>query len=176
MDIRLTTEPFDQIEVQALVSDIYSKDVPLKGHLGILDWRFYGYFSQLFQHSNLTGRFRETYLVPSKKKTKANYILLAGLGKKDDVTENKIIVMITVVLKNLSRLKVKEFAIVPLGWQILGYNKAFRIFVQQLQKVEPLFPSYFFKKIILYIPPEAEKESPHLDKILPFIRKKISHV
>ncbi|MBI2608401.1 MAG: hypothetical protein HYW47_02245 [Deltaproteobacteria bacterium] len=176
MEIKITSEPIDQIKAGALVSDIYARDFPLKGHLGMLDWRLYGFFSHLLEDAKLTGRLRETYLIPSQNKTRTQYFLLAGLGSKTRLTEKKVSSVVPHVLKTLRRMKVQEFVLVPLGWQVLGFNRAFKLFMQELHKNEPLFPSFFFKKMIVYIPPEAKKSRTHVSKMLPFIQKRMSHV
>jgi len=173
--IELTGKPIDKIPAQAIVSGLFLRDIPLKGHLGMLDWRLYGFFSQLLEESKLTGKFRETYLVPTKKKALASHVLILGLGQKKGFDEKKIRELTPFVLKSLRRLKIQELVMVPLGWEVFGYTKAIKFFLQEFHRNEPLFPDLYFKKIIFYIPPEAKQAKPHLAKLLPFIQKKITY-
>ncbi|MBI2027747.1 MAG: hypothetical protein HYS98_08120 [Deltaproteobacteria bacterium] len=176
MEISLTSEPIDKIHVDAIVADLYARDVPLKGPVGMLDWRMYGFFSKLLLDQKMTGRHKETYLVPLKNKAMAKNIVLVGLGTKYKLSERKVAAVIPDVLKTLRRLKIQNFVLVPLGWKSLGYTKALKVFLQEFHKSEPLFPNFYFKKMCIYVPESVREESIRMQKMLPFIQKRISHV
>ena len=172
----MTSTAIEEIVADIIVSDLYSRDVPLKGHLGMLDWRLYGFFSKLLMDHKLTGRYKETYLIASKGKARAQHILLTGLGTKSRLTEDKIAALVPVVFKALRKLKAETFVLVPLGWEVVGFSKALKLFLEEFRRQEPLFPFLNFKKMIVFVPEEAKKQSRWVAKLLPFIQKRIAYV
>lgn len=90
MDIILSTEGIDLQECDVLVTGFFQDERPLKGSCGWIDWRLNGLLSHFLIEKRLTGRWKETTLIPSKGRVTPKMILLIGLGKVRDYSHLRL--------------------------------------------------------------------------------------
>ncbi|HMI91498.1 MAG TPA: leucyl aminopeptidase, partial [Polyangiales bacterium] len=58
----------DALRCEALALSFFSDERPLRGPLGLIDWRLCGFVSQLLTSGRVGGALLETVLVPARPK------------------------------------------------------------------------------------------------------------
>lgn len=74
----------DHVSADTVALALFEEDRPPRGLAGLVDWRLCGRLSRLLASGQVTGRFRESVLLPSYGRLPCNRIFLLGLGKRVD--------------------------------------------------------------------------------------------
>lgn len=72
----------DELRCEAAALPFFAEERPLRGALGLLDWRLRGYVSRLRQSGRVTGARGETLLLPTPRRTSFDKLFLFGLGAR----------------------------------------------------------------------------------------------
>jgi hypothetical protein len=83
MYIRFSVPELKQIDAlrcEALALPLFSDERPLRGALGLVDWRMCGFISRLRSDERLLGTAQETVLIPARPKLSMDKLFLFGLG------------------------------------------------------------------------------------------------
>lgn len=105
----------DGLRCEALALPFFSDERPLRGPLGLIDWRLCGFVSRLLVSGKIAGNLLETVLVPARPKLSVDKLFLFGLGAADQLTETKRGRAISHMLDTLARARVRTSAMVLPG-------------------------------------------------------------
>ncbi len=80
IDIKLTSQPIDCHDIEAIVLSFFEDEKPLRGATALIDWRLCGAITRLVHRGRITGIFGETLLMSPQKHSLPSKILIFGLG------------------------------------------------------------------------------------------------
>jgi len=83
LDVRFVSPDLrrlDEVSADALSLPFFSDERPLRGALGLVDWRLCGRVSDLLARGPLTGAAGETLLLPTGGRLPMEKVFLHGLG------------------------------------------------------------------------------------------------
>jgi Cytosol aminopeptidase family, N-terminal domain len=104
-----------KVQAEILIAGLFQDDRPLTGLAAELDWVHDGIISRLILRGTIRGELRETTLLASQRKTRAQKILLIGLGKKAEWTAAILEGVCSHIDRILSKLHVKDCALEVFG-------------------------------------------------------------
>ena len=105
----------DALRCEALALPFFSDERPLRGPLGLIDWRLCGFVSRLLTSGRVAGTLFETVLVPARPKLTVDKLFLFGLGAASELVEPQRARAITHMLDTMARARVRTSAIVLPG-------------------------------------------------------------
>jgi hypothetical protein len=114
MHVRFTVPELKQIDAlrcEALALPLFSDERPLRGALGLVDWRMCGFVSQLRRQGRVLGEARETVLIPARPKLSMDKLFLFGLGPQAELEPAQLRAAITHMLDTLARARVRTTAL-----------------------------------------------------------------
>ena len=72
----------DALRCEAIALPYFADERPLRGALGLADWRLCGLLSRMLGSGRLTGEPLETVLVPARPKLAVEKLFMFGLGAR----------------------------------------------------------------------------------------------
>ncbi len=93
MDVALapaTLPSLDRLRCDLLVLGCCVEERPLRGIAGLVDWRLNGWLSRLLAGARFSGRFGEQLLFPVGHRVGPRRALLAGLGERALLDEDRL--------------------------------------------------------------------------------------
>ena len=114
MHVRFTVPELKQIDAlrcEALALPLFSDERPLRGALGLVDWRMCGFLSQLRHQGRVLGAPRETVLIPARPKLSMDKLFLFGLGSQAEFDPAQLRPAIDHMLDTLARARVRTTAL-----------------------------------------------------------------
>ncbi len=118
MHIRFAAPELPQIDAlrcEALALPFFRDERPLRGALGLLDWRMCGFVSRLLRSGRVEGAELETVLIPGRPKLSMDKLFLIGLGPRAQFGDALLQSAITHMLDTLARARVRSTALVLPG-------------------------------------------------------------
>jgi hypothetical protein len=97
----------DQLKSEALALPFFEDERPLRGALGLVDWRLCGQVSKLLVRGRARGATGETVLVPTRPRLPFEKLILFGAGKKDDLDAVRFVAIVERMLTTLDRARVR---------------------------------------------------------------------
>ncbi|MDP3937825.1 MAG: M17 family peptidase N-terminal domain-containing protein [Deltaproteobacteria bacterium] len=113
-----------RVGTKALVVGFFNDDRPLRGAVGMVDWRLNGYVSRLLEAQRLSGDSTESTLVASSGRLGADFALLVGLGQRAHYGYERITDITSSATMTLQKLHVEEFALEVPGARLMGLDPA----------------------------------------------------
>jgi hypothetical protein len=112
MKCRATANPIDQVEADCAVL-AYHQDVrPLKGTVGLADWRMCGFFSRLILEDHIQGEIGDVLMMPvHDQKLRIAKVVLIGLGEKNKYDLVAFSNNLDIIFDTLYKMKIYDFAI-----------------------------------------------------------------
>jgi hypothetical protein len=155
MKLSFTTKEIDRIPAELMVLMYYEHDVPLRGMLGMLDWRLNGRFSRIVKRNMYNGKARELLLMPGEKRLKAKEILVLGLGKKQDFEEAHVNQVLDYFVDTIAKKKAEQvcFSLAPLLSSPFEWRNAVRLLLSKLVD----YP--FVREVILREPEDCIRDA-----------------
>jgi hypothetical protein len=134
MHVRFAAPELKQIDAlrcEALALPFFSDERPLRGPLGLVDWRMRGFVSRLLVQGKLRGAALETVLIPGRPKLSMDKLFLFGLGPQAGFDTAQLERVIDHMLNTLSRAHVRTTALVLPGrsTHFIGAGAAMEAFV-----------------------------------------------
>jgi leucyl aminopeptidase len=114
MDVHFATpelSTLDDLRCEALALPFFSDERPLRGALGLIDWRMCGLISQLRIAGHLTGEPGEHSLLPARPRLPMDKIFLFGLGPRKALSRDSMRATIEAMLETLTRAGVRTTAL-----------------------------------------------------------------
>jgi len=109
MEIIISSEPIDRQECQLVEAGLFEDERPLRGPAGLLDWRLNGVISREIIGGRITGRFKETVIIPSSRWIQSPKILLVGLGSARHISYPKLREVSAYLLQTLLKINILDF-------------------------------------------------------------------
>lgn len=110
MDVRFVQPDLrrlDSLKSEALSLPFFADERPLRGALGLVDWRLSGQISRLILRGRISGAAREKVLVPARPKLPFEKLFLFGLGQREAFDETVFEEAVRQLLDTLSRARVR---------------------------------------------------------------------
>ena len=92
MDVRFVPPDLrrlDKLEREACWLSFFETDRPLRGVLGLIDWRMGGYVSRQLLRGRFRARYGERLLMPCARYLPYEKLLLHGLGRPEDLDDQR---------------------------------------------------------------------------------------
>lgn len=130
----LSSLPIDEIPGRVALATFFEDVRPLKGSTSLIDWRLNGRLSDLILQGRISGQFSESLIMPSQGRLAANEIFIFGLGKSEEISDNKLEQGFSVVIDKLSLLKSREIVVSfgDLAKDFMGWRSLLRSFMNAL--------------------------------------------
>jgi hypothetical protein len=77
----------DDVECEALAVPFFQDERPLRGVLGMVDWRLCGFLSRMIIRGRIHGFLGEAVLVPGRPHLNVDKLFLFGLGPEKSLSE-----------------------------------------------------------------------------------------
>src|SRR5688572_3625202 len=110
MHVRFTVPELKQIDAlrcEALALPLFSDERPLRGALGLVDWRMCGFESRLRGVGRLQGAWQETVLIPARPKLTMDKLFLFGVGASAELDAARVRAAVDHMLDTLARARVR---------------------------------------------------------------------
>lgn len=110
----------DGVEFDTMILSFFEEEKPVKGLAGLVDWRLNGKINRLIKLGNLSGRFRESMLMPSSGRLPCRRLCLFGLGSAGEFNQPKIREASWFIMDTLRRLQTESWAMALPGSSMQG--------------------------------------------------------
>jgi hypothetical protein len=157
MHVRFTVPELEQIDAlrcEALALPLFSDERPLRGALGLIDWRMCGFVSRLRTASRLRGDWREIMLIPGRPKLSMDKLFLFGLGASTEFEPARVRAAVDHMLDTLAKARVRTTALALPGRATghIASDKAMEAFIAASTGRDD------HDELILLEPPDAQRE------------------
>jgi leucyl aminopeptidase len=113
--IKVLAQKVTKINAEVLVAGFFQDDQPLTGLAAELDWIYNGILSRLILRNRIRGEVKETTLLATQRKLRAQKILMIGLGKREELTQRILQDIYSHIGQTLSKLHIKDSAVELFG-------------------------------------------------------------
>jgi hypothetical protein len=122
----------DALRCEAIALPYFEDERPLRGALGLADWRLCGLLSRMLSAGRLTGEALETVLVPARPKLAVEKLFMFGLGPRAALDDAARARAQQHMLDTLALARVRTSALVLPGRSVLAVPAAdaFETFVR----------------------------------------------
>lgn len=103
------------LSCEALALPLFSDARPLRGVLGLVDWRMCGLVSRAIKAGRLSGAFDECVLLPGRPKLAADKVIVFGLGPREQFGPALLRGAVARMLETLVAARVRSAAVVLPG-------------------------------------------------------------
>jgi hypothetical protein len=110
-----TTDQLDRLRCEALALPVMTDERPLRGALGIVDWRLCGLVSRLVIRGAVSTTALETTLVPGRPKLVVDKVFLFGAGPSAELDEQRQRALVEHMLDTAIKAGVRTTALVLPG-------------------------------------------------------------
>ncbi len=122
MEVKIIIEDIAKIKAGAIIVNFLEGMKSLKGDIAAVDKALDGAISQLIKQGEIKGKLNEITLVHSLGKLPAERVVVAGLGKQQDLTANKVRGAVAETCRWLRSKGVDNIATVAQGAEINGIS------------------------------------------------------
>ncbi len=136
MDIRFVTPDLrrlDELKTEAIALPFFEDERPLRGALGLVDWRLCGQISRLLLRGRARGASRETVLVPTRPRLAFEKLFLFGAGPSIELDERRFLRVVHRMLETLDRARVRASVLALPGrpFDLVPPQRAMELFLLQ---------------------------------------------
>lgn len=117
MKVTIACESVTTIEVPLLVVNLFEGVTQPTGATGAIDSAMGGLISSLIADKEITGKLNEVTVFPSLGRIPAQRVAVVGLGKKEDLTVDRVRQAAGSAARRAQQLKVPRFATIAHGGQ-----------------------------------------------------------
>ncbi|MCK9229461.1 MAG: leucyl aminopeptidase [Syntrophales bacterium] len=111
MKLTVTKQFPGSCATEAIIVGHYEESTGLRGAAGELDEAGGGLLSSIISGGDFSGKFKDTALVYTGGALPAKRVLLVGLGREEDLTDEKVRVAFAGAARRIRDIKVKECAL-----------------------------------------------------------------
>ncbi len=111
LDIRFVPadlRKLDELGREALLLPVFLDERPLRGALGLVDWRLCGRISELLRGGRFSGKAGEKLLLPVRRRLSVEKLFLFGTGVRADFGDAAFDSSVGQMLETLRRAKVRS--------------------------------------------------------------------
>lgn len=124
MKLRGTSQEIDIIETNTVVLSFFEDERPLKGAVGLTDWRMGGFLSRLIMDRWIDGHYAEPLLMPANHRMNSQKVFVIGLGSVQEYDLGRYKKLITQICEALYKIQVNRFALPLPGVFLSGLDPA----------------------------------------------------
>jgi len=110
MHLTTTVEPLEDLRADVLLVTLFQGETELKGRLSWLDRILGGQIGKLLTSGEVRGQYKE-FAMLHVTGIGAQRVLLIGLGKREDLTLDRIRSVVAIAARNSRRIKAKSLAV-----------------------------------------------------------------
>jgi hypothetical protein len=149
----------DRLRCEAIALPVFSDERPLRGALGLVDWRMCGLVSKLLLAGAVKADPLQTALVPGRPKLVVDKVFLFGAGPSAELDAERQRALVEHMLDTAARAGVRTSAIVLPGrsTNLVGPAAAMELLVAVMRKR----PEH--DELIVIEPVEAQK---HMEPVM----------
>ncbi len=115
MEIRVITTDITKVEAGAIVVNLFEGAKSLDSDIAIMDKALDGAISQLISQGEIKGKLSEITIIHSLGKLSAARVVIAGLGKKQELTLDKIRGVVAEACRLLQKKGIDDIATIAQG-------------------------------------------------------------
>ncbi len=134
IELVLSSVPIDEAPAIMALAPFYEDQRPLKGSVGLIDWRLNGKISDLLLKDRINGQLADSLMMPSDGRLSAKHIFIFGLGKNTQLKPEEFDSIFPLLIKKIVKLKscdlVMSFG--DLARDFMGWRSLLRSFVTSL--------------------------------------------
>jgi leucyl aminopeptidase len=155
LEITVTTGDISRFEADAIILNLVEGTENLSGILSVVNEALDGAISKSIAQGEIKGKLGENTLIHSLGKLPATRVVIAGLGKESELTQDKIRGVVAGTCQMLRGKNVKSIATVPQGAGVTGitYEAAAQAIAEGA-----LLGLYTFRRHITKAPEHGEVE------------------
>ncbi len=122
----------DSLRSEALSIPFFEDERPLRGALGLVDWRLSGLVSRLIVDEKIRGARGERLLVPARPKLPFEKLFLFGMGSMRELDEREFERGTALMLDTLTLARVRASVVVLPGraMQLIAPGPAMELFMR----------------------------------------------
>lgn len=133
MDVRFVLPDLrriDELKSEALALVFFEDERPLRGPLGLVDWRLCGQLSRLLLRGRARGSVGEAVLVPTRPRLPFEKLFLFGGGPRAELDEARFAEVLERVLATFDRARVRASVVgLPARGDRIAPERAMQIFL-----------------------------------------------
>ncbi|MFC1904081.1 leucyl aminopeptidase [Chloroflexota bacterium] len=115
MEIKVIVDDITKIKTDAIMVSFFEGTKSPDGDTALIDKALDGAISQLIDHGEIKGKLNEVTLIHSLGRLPVSHVVITGLGKKSELTPNKIRGAVAETCRWLQRKNLKNLASVAHG-------------------------------------------------------------
>jgi hypothetical protein len=97
----------DELKCEALALPFFEDERPLRGALGLVDWRLCGQISRMLLRGRARGSLDEKVLVPTRPRLTIDKLFLFGAGRANEIDAARFVEVVERMLTTLDRARVR---------------------------------------------------------------------
>ena len=157
MEVRFVSpdlRKLDELKSEALALTFFEDERPLRGALGLIDWRLCGRISRMLLNGRASGALSERILIPGRPRLPFQKLILVGAGRRDALDDAVFSEVVEDLLTTLDRARVRQSVIALPGRALdrIRPEVAMAIFLGR----SAAHPEQ--DQVTLIEPPEAQRE------------------
>lgn len=143
-----------------LAVGLWSDVRPLRGAVGLLDWRLCGGLGALLAAGSISGAADEKTLLPGARRLVWRYVLCVGLGARGEFSERRFVRALHRTLVTMRGLKVGRLAVALPGRDTdrIPVRRAFELLMKESEETLP----GIVEDLTIIEPPAVQKEMAEL--------------
>ncbi len=118
MQIKVSGQDITSIKTNVVVASIFEESNSLEGNLAAIDKALGGLVAQLVGSGEIKGKFKEFTTIYTSGKIAAPKVIIAGLGKKSDLSVEKVRVLVAELCKYLRTRSAEQVDSVAHGFMV----------------------------------------------------------
>ncbi len=111
MEFKILFDDIAQIEADAIVVAFLEGEKELQGAIDLVDRALNGAISSLIEHNGFKSKFKELGVIYTLGNLPARMVAVVGLGKREDLTEDRVRSAIGEAARSLRRLNCRSIAV-----------------------------------------------------------------
>ena len=115
MEINVVVQDIAKVQADAIVINLFEGTESPAGATGVVDKSLDGIISDLIRQGELKGKFNEISIIHTYGRIPARIVAVVGLGKRDDLTPDRIRIIIAQACRLLRNLNCRRIATVLHG-------------------------------------------------------------
>ncbi|MFC2002917.1 leucyl aminopeptidase [Chloroflexota bacterium] len=115
MEIKAVASDIAKVKADAIIINFFEGTDQLEGDIANIDKALDGAISQLIGQGEIKGKLKEVTLIHSLGKLPASRVVVVGLGKKQELSQDKIRGAVAEACRLLRQKGVENIATIPLG-------------------------------------------------------------
>ncbi|HKX12978.1 MAG TPA: M17 family peptidase N-terminal domain-containing protein [bacterium] len=134
IQLKITSDPLDEIENHLAMVLTYEDVRPLRGQAGMVDWRLNGRLSELILKERFNGQHGEALLMPLQGRLPAKELMVLGMGAHSQLQDQDTPRYVSMILDKLLLKNNRSFSLSfsDLVHGMFEWRNAVRLFMSML--------------------------------------------